>query len=274
MSGKWSVRWNRMVVAAVVGSIAAATSAFGQSLPPQSLLKKAKRYELANGAKRDYKKAFRLYCQALKQGQEEASYHIGMLYYFGRGVKRDQSLAMGWFHRGAEHNDRYAQIMLKLHPTMKPKRHDSCRQSDVVHRHRSVKRKQIESWVHEIAKHHSIDPKLVLAVIEAESGFNAQALSPKNASGLMQLTPSTAVRFGIKDVWDPYQNIQGGTAYLHWLLRHFSGDLPIMQGRTPCTSTMVFPRMTRHGNMSSGSLPPTKKTGTLFRLQRALDRRR
>lgn len=226
-----SDRWRGILVSA--GLACAAATIPGSADAGQSttaLLKAAKRLELGSGARRDYKKALRLYCQALKQGDAAANYHIGMLHYFGRGVKRDQAIAMGWFQRGAAKNDRYAEIMLKLHPTMTPKKHDSCRLFAPVHRHprQSVKRKQIESWVHQIAKHYTVDPELVLAVIDAESGFNTSALSPKNASGLMQLIPSTAERFGIKNVWDPYQNIKGGTAYLHWLLRHFKGDLKLV----------------------------------------------
>lgn len=216
-----------MLVVAGLNAAVSVAPAAGQPQSAQSLLKAAKGYELAYGAKRDYQKAFRLYCQALKKGEAAANYHIGMLYYFGRGVKRDQSLAMGWFKRGAAMNDRYARIMLTLHPTMTPKEQDSCRQLD-ARAPRSVKRRQIESWVRQIAKHYAVDPQLVLAVIQVESGFDAKAHSPKNAQGLMQLIPSTAKRFGIKDVWDPYQNIKGGTAYLHWLLRHFNGDVKLV----------------------------------------------
>jgi soluble lytic murein transglycosylase-like protein len=79
--------------------------------------------------------------------------------------------------------------------------------------------------VQQIAAPYSIDPQLVLAVMQAESGFNPGALSPKNAQGLMQLIPATAQRFGVKNAWDPAENIRGGAAYLHWLIRHFSGKV-------------------------------------------------
>ena len=65
-----------------------------------------------------------------------------------------------------------------------------------------------------LAPKYGLDANLVLAVIEAESGFNPQAQSPKNAQGLMQLIPATAERFGVGDVWDPEQNLRGGMAYL------------------------------------------------------------
>jgi soluble lytic murein transglycosylase-like protein len=66
---------------------------------------------------------------------------------------------------------------------------------------------------------------LVIAVIQVESNFDPNALSPKNAQGLMQLIPETAERFGVKDVWDPEQNLRGGMAYLRWLLDYFRGDV-------------------------------------------------
>jgi len=64
-----------------------------------------------------------------------------------------------------------------------------------------------------------------MAVIQVESNFDPNALSPKNAQGLMQLIPETAERFGVNDVWDPEQNLRGGMAYLRWLLDHFQGDV-------------------------------------------------
>ena len=62
-------------------------------------------------------------------------------------------------------------------------------------------------------------------MIEVESNFDPNALSPKNAQGLMQLIPATAERFGVRDVWDPEQNLRGGMAYLRWLLGEFNGDV-------------------------------------------------
>lgn len=69
-----------------------------------------------------------------------------------------------------------------------------------------------------------VSPALVLAVISVESGGRAEALSHAGASGLMQLMPATAERFGVTDRSIPAQNIAGGVAYLDWLLEHFDGD--------------------------------------------------
>jgi soluble lytic murein transglycosylase-like protein len=58
-----------------------------------------------------------------------------------------------------------------------------------------------------------------------ESTFKSRALSPKGASGLMQLMPGTARRFGVEKIWDAKQNIEGGVHYMRWLLDTFNGDV-------------------------------------------------
>jgi len=70
-----------------------------------------------------------------------------------------------------------------------------------------------------------VDARLVEAVIAVESAFDPNAVSKKGAQGLMQLMPDTADRFGVANVWDPGQNIGGGTAYLRELIDLFNGDL-------------------------------------------------
>ncbi|SEA03583.1 lytic transglycosylase domain-containing protein [Paraburkholderia sartisoli] len=70
-----------------------------------------------------------------------------------------------------------------------------------------------------------VDPALVAAVIDVESGFNRRAVSPAGAQGLMQLMPATALRFGVSNVYDPVQNVAAGALYLGQMLRQFSGNL-------------------------------------------------
>lgn len=69
-----------------------------------------------------------------------------------------------------------------------------------------------------------VSPALVLAVISTESTGRAAAVSPAGATGLMQLMPDTASRFGVTDIADPAENIRGGVAYLDWLMGEFGGD--------------------------------------------------
>jgi transglycosylase-like protein with SLT domain len=72
---------------------------------------------------------------------------------------------------------------------------------------------------------YGVDADLVFSVIAAESNFNANAVSRRGARGLMQLLPSTATRLGVRDIFDPSQNIDAGTRYLRELLTLYQGDL-------------------------------------------------
>lgn len=77
------------------------------------------------------------------------------------------------------------------------------------------------------AEKYSVDVDLVFSVVAAESNFNPKAVSRRNARGLMQLLPETAKRLGVKDIYDPAQNIDGGTRYLRDLLKLYDGDLAL-----------------------------------------------
>lgn len=73
-----------------------------------------------------------------------------------------------------------------------------------------------------------ISPKLVHAVISAESNYDPKAVSPKGAIGLMQLLPATARRFGVKDPFVVRDNVYAGASYLKWLMGYFRGDLELV----------------------------------------------
>jgi Transglycosylase SLT domain len=75
------------------------------------------------------------------------------------------------------------------------------------------------------AKKYSVDADLIFSVIAAESNFNPRAISRRGARGLMQLLPATGTRFGVKDIFDPAQNIDAGTQYLRDLIARYQGDL-------------------------------------------------
>ena len=88
----------------------------------------------------------------------------------------------------------------------------------------SAAQERFEPLVQEHAARHSLRPDLVRAVIQVESGFNPRATSPKGAMGLMQLMPVTARELGVRDAYDPADNIRGGTAYLRQLLDRYDGN--------------------------------------------------
>ena len=179
-----------------------------------------------NGVKQDFKQAFDLYCRAALSGDAESAYSLGFMYFNGRGVSRDLSLAVHWFMRAADFGDKQARLMLSRFSAVESVEDTACKPDEPVFKQiveTDPNRQKVADWVNQIAPGYGIDPQLVMAVIQAESAFNPVALSGKNAQGLMQLIPETAERFGVKDSWNPIQNIKGGTAYLHWLLRHFDG---------------------------------------------------
>lgn len=84
---------------------------------------------------------------------------------------------------------------------------------------------QLETIVNNVSQFYSVDKSLIQAVIHAESDFDAHAVSPKGASGLMQLMPKTARRYGVRDIFDPEQNIIGGVHYLSDLLETFGHNV-------------------------------------------------
>jgi len=85
---------------------------------------------------------------------------------------------------------------------------------------------EIVQMVSRAARGSGTDPRLVLAVIAAESAFDRMAVSPKNAMGLMQLMPETQARFGVRNPFDAEENIRAGTSYLTFLIRKF-GNLKL-----------------------------------------------
>jgi soluble lytic murein transglycosylase-like protein len=91
----------------------------------------------------------------------------------------------------------------------------------------SVDRDGAEKIVREAAERHRVDPALVRAVIETESGWNPAAKSRKGAIGLMQMMPTTAQRFGVNDAWSPQQNVDAGVRYLKVLLQRYDGNLDL-----------------------------------------------
>jgi len=84
---------------------------------------------------------------------------------------------------------------------------------------------RLDDLIHRYARENELDPKLVRAVMQVESGYNAAARSAKGAMGLMQLMPETATDYSIGDPYDPEQNVRGGTAYLRAMLDRFDGNL-------------------------------------------------
>jgi len=83
---------------------------------------------------------------------------------------------------------------------------------------------KVKSLVEEAALQYDVSPALIDSVIQVESNYNPSAVSPKGAQGLMQLMPGTARRFGVRNTFDPRENIHGGVKYLKFLQETFKDD--------------------------------------------------
>lgn len=81
--------------------------------------------------------------------------------------------------------------------------------------------------IHDAASHHNVDLTMIKAIIMAESGYNKILVSSQGAGGLMQLMPGTAKSLGVKDVFNPKENINAGVKYYKLLLNRFDGNIKL-----------------------------------------------
>lgn len=93
--------------------------------------------------------------------------------------------------------------------------------------HTTLSERELEPVIRRHSSRHQLHPALIRAVIKAESDFDPRAVSRSGAIGLMQLMPQTAVRLDVRDMYDPDDNVGGGTKYLRQLLDRFHGNLPL-----------------------------------------------
>jgi len=195
-----------------------------------ALRQEAARHEYGDGVPRDPDKAARLYCEAARLGDMIAQYSLGWMYANGRGLPRDDTTAAWFFAMAAKQGDALSVRMLRQvgePPEKPPECLFDADGRDLVARAEPEQRK-IMDLVLRLAPEYGVYPRLAMAIIRAESNFNPQAVSPKNAQGLMQLIPETAERFNVKKPFDPEQNIRGGLSYLRWLLAYFEGNVALV----------------------------------------------
>ncbi|MCL4757692.1 MAG: lytic transglycosylase domain-containing protein [Rhodocyclaceae bacterium] len=182
------------------------------------------------------------YCAASRYGSIEGHYRLGRLYLLRGGGSRNRDagrallgIAAQGGHEKARHLLGNAQAVVHdLPDCMFGGSLPELALLDEVVPHEVVARfvrnlapdkRRHAQLVQRLALRYRIDPRLALAIVRAESGFDPLARSPRNAQGLMQLIPETAERFGVRNVLDPEQNVRGGLAYLRWLLDLYGGDV-------------------------------------------------
>lgn len=119
----------------------------------------------------------------------------------------------------------------------------------------------LRNLVDSISRNYGVDPALVRALIKTESNFNRWAVSNKGALGLMQLIPETGRRYGVRDFFDPQQNVDGGVHYLKFLLEKFNGNLDLSLAAYNAGENLVE---------RLGRVPPIPETTNYVRKIRAI----
>lgn len=176
------------------------------------------------GAVRD---TFLAECTAAERGNAEAAFNVARRFMFGRGVARDQHAGLAWLRAAASRGHKEAQRLVAYVPGRMGHVRPWCRPGAPPVHGVAPPPAEVVKMVKAMAPTYGLDPQLVLAVIQVESAFRTDAVSPKDAAGLMQLIPETAERFAVRDVFDPQENLRGGMKYLRWLLAYFRGDVTL-----------------------------------------------
>ena len=202
-----------------------------------SLMTLAGMYERGEKVERDFTRSNALYCKAAARGNADAMFRLGQIYGSGRQIMPNEGVGALLINKAAELGSERAKELLPYISRGVGSVLPSCMNEPVADLGASqavaspavqIVTKDVARLVEHWAPRYSIDPALVMALIRVESKFDATAVSPKNAQGLMQLMPATASRFGVKNAFDIVDNLKGGLAYLRWLMSYFKGDVPLV----------------------------------------------
>jgi len=195
-----------------------------QDAAVETSFERAVQYEHGEGVTQDLARAHTLYCEAAERGEARAYMGLGWMYLNGRGVVHDDAIAAAWFKRASDRSIPQADNLLRMLKDIRVADDLGCPKPQLAEPPPEWVPPAIYDMVQHLAPEIGIEPKLVFAVIAAESAFDPKAISKKNAQGLMQLMPDTGNRFRVDNPFDPQENVRGGMIYLHRLLGLFRGD--------------------------------------------------
>ena len=192
----------------------------------------AEKYKRGEDVERDITRSNTLYCRAAARGNVDSLLELGLIYSSGREMRANEGVGALLINMAAERGSERAKEILPYISRGVGAAVPPCMSEEVTAmaatRTMPPVRKDVEMLVQQWAPLYAIDPELVMALISVESSFDPGAISPKNAQGLMQLIPATAARFGVKNTFNPVDNLKGGLAYLRWLLAYFKGDVELV----------------------------------------------
>ncbi|MDP2826664.1 MAG: lytic transglycosylase domain-containing protein [Sulfuritalea sp.] len=217
--------------------------------------------ELGVGLKCNARLALRLYCDAGIMGSPEGYFRIGRILARGPAYLRNPALANAYLALAARLGHHAAPEYFDETVPSAPLEGDCSNfepgavaepfDIDGYLSALSPAKRKVAELIRRHAARYGIDVRIALAIALAESNLNAQAVSPKNAQGVMQLIPGTQERFGVTMPFDPESNIKGGLAYLKWLKARFGGDWGLVAAAYNAGEGAVE----RHGG-----IPPYRET--------------
>lgn len=216
------------------GADLAALEASAQRGDASALYTLAEIYRRGDEVARDIGKSNALYCKAAARGNVDALFELGKIFASGRDMRPQEGVGALLINMAAERGHERAIELLPYISRGAGAALPACYNEEIAVIAATATtavpglRKDIEMLVKQWAPEYAVDPELVLALISVESRFNTTAVSPKNAQGLMQLIPATAVRFGVKNTFNAVENLKGGLSYLRWLLAYFQGDVALV----------------------------------------------
>lgn len=197
-------------------------------------LEQGRAAEEGKGFRKNLAQAIALYCDAATMGSPEGFFRVGRLLATAPAGQRNQRLANAYlalaaslgsqdalkYHDPAEGN---AELGSECAPPADAAETQAFNVDAYLSR-QSPTKQEIARLIRRVAPRYDVDPRLALAIAMTESNLNANAVSPKNAQGVMQLIPATQERFGVTRPFDAEQNIKGAMAYLRWLDKRFAGN--------------------------------------------------
>ncbi len=222
--------------------------------------------ELGVGLRRNARLAIRLYCDAAIMGSAEGFFRVGRVLARGPVHLRNPALANAYLAQAMQLGHHAAMAYFDESVPFAPLDGDCSKLEagavtepfdlDGYLSALSPAKRRIAELIRRHAARYGIDVRIALAVALAESNLNAEAVSPKNAQGVMQLIPDTQERFGVTRPFDPESNIKGGLAYLKWLKARYDGDWALIAAAYNAGEGAVE----RHGGV-----PPYRETQAYVR---------